>query len=303
MPLHYASPLSRREFLTRTLAGGVAVFTARLGLGAAASEERWALLSDTHITADPAQTARNINMAEHLRLAVAEVKALATAGVRQVIVNGDCSYDHGEPGDYSTFIELTRPLVESGMALHCLMGNHDEREVFWNAFRAEQARTQPVQGKHISVIESGLVNWFLLDSLERTKQTSGSLGAEQIQWLAKALDDRAEKPALVMVHHDAQGRADGKKTGLMDYEALLEILKPRRHVKALIYGHTHTWKLGEVDGIHMVNLPAVAYAFTPTEVTGWVDCKLRRDGMRLELSGFDKANPMHGNVRELAWRS
>src|SRR4051812_16792418 len=98
MPLHFAQ--TRRQFITRTLAGGVAVFATRLGFSAESSEERWALLSDTHIAADPVTVARNVNMAEHLRLAVKEVTALAGSGVRNVIVNGDCSLDHGEPGDY-----------------------------------------------------------------------------------------------------------------------------------------------------------------------------------------------------------
>ncbi len=301
MPLHF-SPLSRRQFLTRTIAGGLAVFTARLAHGAPEGEEAWALLADTHIAADPAQVARNVNMAAHLRTAVAEVKALAPS-ISQVLVNGDCSLHQGEPGDYTTFLELTRPLAEAGQALHCLLGNHDHREIFWNAFKAEAKRARPQEGKHISVIESGAANWFLLDSLEVTLQTPGRLGEQQLQWLAAALDARPGKPALIMLHHDPIARTDGKKPGLIDTADLLAVLKPRRQVKALFCGHTHKWRVEQDDGIHLVNLPAVAYPFTPTEVTGWVDCRLKSGGMRLEIKATDKANPAHGKVTELAWRA
>src|SRR4051794_9990189 len=106
MPLHFPS-LTRRQFIAKTIAGGAALLTGRATFAADPAEERWALLSDTHIAADPAQVARNINMAQHLRTAVAEVKALAGHGVTNVLVNGDCSLDHGEPGDYTTFLELT----------------------------------------------------------------------------------------------------------------------------------------------------------------------------------------------------
>jgi predicted phosphodiesterase len=302
MPLHLPS-LTRRQFISQTLAGGAAILASRAGWAADAAEERWALLSDTHIAADPAQVARNINMAQHLRTAVAEVKALAGSGVANVLVNGDCSLDHGEPGDYTTFLELTRPLREAGQAVHCLLGNHDERDVFWNAFREERGRPRAVEGKQVSIVESGLANWFLLDSLEVTKATPGRLGETQIEWLTKQLDARAGKPALVFVHHDLAPRADSKKTGLLDAEALLAVLQPRKQVKAVFYGHTHTWRYADLDGLHLVNLPAVAYPFKAEEVTGWVDCRLKKDGVRLEVSATEKANPMHGNVRELSWRA
>jgi 3',5'-cyclic AMP phosphodiesterase CpdA len=183
------------------------------------------------------------------------------------------------------------------------MGNHDEREVFWNAFRAEQAKAKPVAGKQISVIESGVANWFLLDSLEVTNQTPGRLGAEQLQWLAGALDARKDKPALVMVHHDVLLQPNGKKAGLLDSEDLLSVLKPRRQVKAVFYGHTHTWRIHELDGIHVINLPAVAYPFDPKEVTGWTDCLVKKDGMRLQISAFDKAHAQNGEVKEFTWRA
>ncbi|MGB7933682.1 MAG: hypothetical protein WCH04_15950, partial [Gammaproteobacteria bacterium] len=53
----------------------------------------------------------------------------------------------------------------------------------------------PVIDKHVSILETPRANWFLLDSLQRTNDLLGRLGEVQLQWLAKALDARADRPA------------------------------------------------------------------------------------------------------------
>ena len=82
MPLHIVPPdFSRRRFisslLTAASAAGVGLFDDVRRLNAQESleddVEAWALLSDTHIAADPLTNARGINMADHLRQSVAEL--------------------------------------------------------------------------------------------------------------------------------------------------------------------------------------------------------------------------------------
>jgi len=219
-----------------------------------------------------------------------------------VLVNGDCAFDHGLAEDYGTFTGLLHPLSESGLPLHLALGNHDDREVFWGAIKDARPASPPLASKQVSIVEAGHANWFMLDSLEVTKQTPGRLGDEQREWLSKALDARTDKPALVMVHHNPVF-TEGKNTGLLDTAELIAILQPRRHVKALIFGHTHTWRLNDHEGLHLVNLPAVAYPFNPKEVTGWMDCHLTADGMSLEMHAQDTTHPEHGKVSELRWRA
>ena len=64
----------------------------------------------------------------------------------------------------------------------------------------------------------------------------------------------------------------------------------------------HVWRTTEQDGLHFVNLPAVAYAFNAAEVTGWVDCRLQDHGMTLEVRAHDPQHAAHGKVTEFAWR-
>jgi hypothetical protein len=301
MPLHLP-PLTRRDFLRRSLAAGAGLLTIRTlrAADSIADPNHWALLSDTHIAGDTSMVRFDINMADHLRNAVAGVRALA-APPAGVFVNGDCAFNHGMPEDYAAYVELLKPLSEAGLPLHMGLGNHDDRDVFWKAIKDARPAHPPLASRQVSIVEAGHANWFLLDSLDVTNKTPGILGDEQRTWLAGALDARTDKPALVMVHHNPVFTA-GKQTGLIDTAQLMEVLQPRKNVKALIFGHTHTWRFAEQDGLHLVNLPAVAYPFNKVEVTGWVDCHLRPDGMSLEMHAHDTTHAAHGKVTEIAWR-
>ena len=299
MPLHVA----RREFLRRSfLVSAGFVTLGSFGADDRKSDpDRFALFSDTHIDADPTKIARDVHLADHLRAAIAGVQALPVTPAG-LFVNGDCSLDRGLPGDYTTFSDLFRPLAGQ-LPLHLLLGNHDDREVFYATLKENRPAAAVVASKHVSVVESARANWFLLDSLDVTKQTPGLLGDAQRTWLAKALDQHTNKPALVMLHHNPVAAVAGKQTGLIDTPELLEILLPRRHVKAVFFGHTHVWRQTVQDGLHLVNLPAVAYPFNVAEVTGWTDCRLRDGGMTLEVRAHDEQHAAHGKVTDFAWRT
>ena len=106
----------------------------------------------------------------------------------------------------------------------------------------------------------------------------------------------------MLVHHNP-GQVDNS-SGLQDTQALLDVLRPRKQVKAWIYGHTHLWEVKQDEsGIHLVNLPPVAYVFKAGNPSGWVHATLARDGMKLELRSLDAKHPAHGQVVDLKWRA
>lgn len=299
MPLHLPS-FSRRRFLRGALFATGGALTLRAADGPV-DPHRFALLSDTHIDTDPARVAGGINLADHLSNAVADVRALDTVPAG-LFINGDCALDIGRPGDYSTFSNLLDPIVGK-IPLHLLLGNHDNREVFYDTLREHRPATPLVASKHVSIVETPRANWLLLDSLEGVKKVPGLLGDEQRAWLTKALDERANKPALVMLHHNPAALVDGRTSGLIDTAELFAVLQPRRQVKAVFFGHTHTWRHTQQNGLHLINLPAVAYRFNETEVTGWTDCRLRENGMTLEIRAHDEKHVAHGKHIEFNWRT
>ena len=307
-------PITRRQFLRVSAKGAVAAIAvpsvqATLSKQVPVDRHRFAFLSDTHIMADPTAVARGINMADHLRQIVAEIAA-QTARPAGVVVNGDLATDGSPPtaGAYRHLAQLLDPISKRGMPIHLTMGNCDRRRLFAETLTAMLPGTPPVAGRLVNVLQTERANFFLLDSLYNTKRTvtEGDLGMKQIEWLAQALDQHAEKPAIVICHHNVNQpeakSGTSQEGGLRDGAALVDVLRPRNHVKAFIFGHTHEWRRWELDGIHFINLPTTAYIFDPDEPRGWVDVRLEKRGMSLMLESLDKTHPKHGKKLVLNWR-
>jgi len=196
---------------------------------------------------------------------------------------------------------LLDPIREANLPVHLMMGNHDNREHLWSVIPGVAHHVDPLPHRQIEVIRHPRANLFLLDSLDKTNSTPGVLGSKQIDWLASALDADRDKPAIVFVHHQPDTRP--KTSGLTDTAALMDTIVPRRHVKALFYGHTHVWSHEKHDGLHLVNLPAVAYVFNPDQPSAWVDAHLNGSGMRLQLLCLDQNDPRHRQIVEMDWRA
>jgi 3',5'-cyclic AMP phosphodiesterase CpdA len=299
MPFHLP-PVSRRRFLGSALAAGLGLWTARPVSARAVAADRWVLLADTHIAADRALVARGINMTDHLTRVVTALTALdpRPAGV---VLDGDVAYHRGEVGDYAQAAGLLQPLSQAGLPVHLTLGNHDHRAHIREGLLRGSGRS-PLESRQVAVVEAARANWFLLDSLDRVNGTPGELGEEQLRWLAGALDARPGKPALVVVHHDPQWSPAVLRTGLVDTERLWAVLAGRPQVKALIFGHTHRWHRERREGIHLINLPPVAYVFNQGMPSGWVEARLGERGAVLTLHTLDAGHRQNGETVELTWR-
>lgn len=293
-------PITRRRFLA---AFGAIVVAPSLGRAAGVDPHRVAFLADSHIGEKPEDLARDCNMATRLRQVVAEVAKLEPRPACAVI-DGDLAYRTGTAGEYRLFAELVEPVREAGIPLHLALGNHDHFTRFAEGLAQLRPKDRPVEGRQVVVVELERVNLVVLDSFDPKNAIGGILGKEQLKWLAMALDARKTKPAVVCVHHPLQFEPDKNKkfSGLADSVDLWPVLKVRPQVKAFVFGHTHTWKLAERDGIHLINLPAIGYPFTKTEVTGWVDAVFTERGVMLEVRAIDPNHARNGQKVELSWR-
>lgn len=285
--------IHRRSFLKNSL-GAVAALQAR-GLKAAPEEVRWALLSDTHLAADANDTYRGFKPAENLRKVVNQVKQ---SPFDSILVNGDLARLEGTPADYAAFGVYANELAGHA-PLALTLGNHDQRANAMAALGKRAGEPQAVAAKMVCTVQAGPVQMVLLDSLMVTNIAAGQLGKAQREWLAGYLGKSRSRPTIIVVHHNPDGGGD---TALVDADRLLEIVKPRKQVKAIVFGHTHTYRYAEVEGIQLVNLPAVGYNFADGEVVGWVEATLRAEGGDFRLHAVAGGTQADGKVTSLKWR-
>ncbi|MGA2179564.1 MAG: metallophosphoesterase [Verrucomicrobiota bacterium] len=298
------SQLTRREFLKRAALAGAAFALAPQSHAGLFSKSRdkntFAFFSDTHIAADATLKHSHVNMADNLAACVRELAAWPVKPAT-VIVNGDLAFNSGLPEDYATFGELIEP-VRALAPIHLSLGNHDERENFWKAFPHDATRQSSTLHRQAIVFASDRANWFLLDSLDVTDTAPGEFGTAQLNWLARELAARPDKPAILVGHHNLQ--APGATSGLKDTAAFEELFARHRQVKAFIFGHTHNWHVEQhVSGVQLVNLPPTAYVFKEGRPSGWVRATLARDGAEFELRSLDPQHPEHAQVKQLQWRN
>src|SRR5580658_4663979 len=138
MPL-YLPPVSRRRFLKGSLAASAFMVAGGCATRKSIADgNSWALLSDTHIAADPGLIHSNVNMTRNLQTVSEEVLAWPEA-VSGVLINGDLAFKSGETADYAAILGLLRPMRERGLPIHLALGNHDHREHFWATLPQEKS--------------------------------------------------------------------------------------------------------------------------------------------------------------------
>jgi len=311
--------LSRRTFLAGTLsaAAGVLVPCSAPAGEAAVDPNRFVLLSDPHISRRARRVAEGrrglfagregrdgaLHRREHARdfiEARCEILALQPrpAGV---ILGGDYAFLRGLPADYAVVDELFQPFRSAGLPMHLILGNHDCRASFWAALPHLRPRGEsPVPGRQVAIVESPRVNWFLLDSLHQTNELPGLLGRTQLAWLARELDARRDRPALVVAHHHLEPGCPTE--GLLDTAALMEVLLPRANVQAYIHGHRHRWELVHWQRLPVVKIPTTAWVFDQSQPQGWVDAHARDDGVAFTLHALDRSHPARGQTFDLRWQ-
>ena len=236
-------------------------------------------------------------MADNLRAVVADILR-ADDPPRGVVIDGDLAFHHGEPGDYRTVLGLVEPLRRQALPVHMTLGNHDDRPNLRAAI-ARQDGDDPGD-KVVSTVSGPGVRFVLLDSQNGVNVTAGKLGPEQLSWLANDLDAHPETPAVIVVHHNINAHSE---SALRNTEAFLNVLRPRRQAKAVVFGHTHVWNVRAIDGIHMINLPAIGYRFLPKQPLGWVVFRPEPDGAEIELRCIGGDRRQDGRRASLRWRS
>jgi 3',5'-cyclic AMP phosphodiesterase CpdA len=122
--------------------------------------------------------------------------------------------------------------------IYPLPGNHDDRALM-RAACAHLELFSP-DGPLCFAIDLGPLHLIGLDSLIAGKP-GGRLGPEQLAWLDARLDDTAEKPTLVALHHPPFITGVDHMDAMMleDADALAEVIGRYPQVARVLCGHVH----------------------------------------------------------------
>ena len=289
--------VTRRAFLAVSagaIAGGRLVAEPQ-GEGAEPARTRWALLSDTHISENLEDSYRGSKPHANLSKAFEEIAAREPDGA---IIAGDLARLEGLPGDYAALKALVDGLAATtpvGLAL----GNHDDRNNFLAAFTVFPGERQAIPGKVVQVIRRGPARFILLDSLFYVNHAEGFLTKRQRAWLGACLEAADDTPTFLCVHHTL----DDEDSSLLDSDRLLNLVRPVRKVKAIFYGHSHAYRYDQVDGLHLINLPATGYNFDDAQPIGWVDGVFTAEGGEFTLRAIAGATGQDGTTTQVMWRA
>jgi 3',5'-cyclic AMP phosphodiesterase CpdA len=196
-------------------------------------------LNDDHLHSDT-----SANMAAILK----EVKRLAPAPAF-IVASGDLT-NHG---DAASYVQLRRLLkaAEIDVPLLVALGNHDNRQGFYQGFLGQEASAQPydhdavIAGVHVIVIDSSVPN-----------RIGGGFEPGQVDWLKARLDDHPELPKLIVSHHPPALEEDDLD---MEWESLtcadtllLRDLLKGRNILGILSGHIHYDRVTNWYGIPVV---------------------------------------------------
>lgn len=288
MPFIYSKSGSRRKFLKKSFKYAGVISSMGLFYRTRAGERsdgdlHLALLADTHIKSYKSEQYRGFFPYENLQKVVGEVKEAAP---EMMLINGDIARLDGQLGDYVAIQEILSALNDLPVVM--TLGNHDNRENFRNIFGNNQEGTQPVENKHIMVIDQPGLQLILLDSLMYVNKTPGFLGSEQRDWLKRYLALPDERPVFIFFHHTPyEGDSD-----LLDSGRLFDILLEHKKVKAVFFGHSHVYRVQEREHIKLINLPAVGYNFIDSQPVGWIEARINN------RKGIFKLHAVGGNTQE-----
>jgi len=194
---------------------------------------------DDHLYSDTSTTLERI---------LADIKLLSPAP-SFIVASGDLT----NRGDVDSYEQLKRLIAASGLNIPFLfaLGNHDRRDGFYPAMlgRTENVwapydHAQVIDGIHVIVLDSSVPN-----------KIGGAFEPGQLDWLKAELEQHADLPKLLVMHHapalDANPAMEWESLSIDDTEALRQAVAGK-NVIGILSGHIHFDRVSNWYGIPVV---------------------------------------------------
>lgn len=210
-------------------------------------------LTDPHLVARP-QKLFGLDVQARLQRAVDSINA-RHGDAELCVLTGDLAH-WGEPEAYADIREIMDCL---NMPWHPILGNHDDRDAFRDAFPAA-----PDDGNGFLqyTLDTAAGRFILLDTL-KPGAARGQLCAKRLGWLRDQLDTAKKNNAdvFVFMHHAPMmtGVNGLDLIGLDEPEALADVVDGFDNIRHLFFGHLHRACHGSWRGIPLSTLKSTAH--------------------------------------------
>jgi Icc protein len=215
---------------------------------------RIAQISDLHIKPPGTLAYGRVDTARALERCVAALNEFRPIP-DFVVISGDLA-DTPTSEEYEYLKHLLAPLK---LPFAGIPGNHDSRDMMRAAF-PQSAYASP-SGPLNQKVEVGGLDLLLLDSSVAGKP-HGELDAATLQWLDATLASRADRPALLFLHHPPfiAGIWHMDRQNLLNAGELAPITERHPRVRLIATGHVHRAALTMFAGVPTTICPAPNHA-------------------------------------------
>ena len=229
---------------------------------------KFVVLSDLHLGL-PGQAVNGLDPAARLTAAVEAINR-DHANADLVAVAGDLA----DLGQHEAYLKLRDILAGLMMPCHITLGNHDDPAAYLSVFGADQ---MDPAGRVSKAVDIGGYRVILLDTTIPGTH-GGALCEGRQDWLKARLDEAAERPVIVVMHHHANVLSlPVDEIPLADGAGFARLLKRHPDVRMVIAGHVHLTTSGVWHGVPMITLAGSHYSVN-AHLPGMAGEQLRLEG-------------------------
>lgn len=188
-------------------------------------------LTDFHLR-DPAGSKNAAQYADFVATCLQEL-AESCADITCCVVTGDLT-EKGEPAAYRWLRDQLKSLPFRTVPL---IGNHDDRDAYLGIFGGQGHDHNGFVQSEMSTPDVRLI---FLDTFKPGSH-AGTLCGARLNWLKERLQNSADQPVLLFMHHPPCKIGVATKDSIMldNADALDTVLKETGNVRHIFFGHVH----------------------------------------------------------------
>ncbi len=213
-------------------------------------------LSDFHILENPTDELRGVTTAACLA-EVWELVRSSYGNADLLVMTGDIAA-HGEEGAYRQVQEL---FADALSRCRLLPGNHDDSGTMQRFFG------ELIAANNTAITFSQELDGWRLIGLDShvAGEVHGEITAEQLDWLGRELNNSAQQPTLLFLHHPPISVASEwlDRIMLRNPQQISDVLDSAPQVRAIFCGHVHHEFHGILGNVPVFTTPSTAIQFTP----------------------------------------